>query len=594
MKSNRKELRLSPLALASLFCLAFGGLLILNVQMASDGWWYWYAKLWRSGHSLYGELHYNMQPLFVLENALFQAVFGESWLASKVLAVLHLALFVAGFHLIVDGVPDFSRNEKALLMFATFVVAIHFELYRFDDYHVLGNILQLFSLVLLMRHIRRTPADGSPWALPATLGLLGGLATLTRLNDGIMLLFCTGFILLVGTARERRPAVAATFLATAALAAATILAINGEPPTDYLRQSVFEAAAIKGGIWDLLIRPFALVLDAANVVTGIFNWRIVVIATGFAWSLHAVLARHTRGDEPLHWMRAVEVGVLMATLALLITPIDEGRIFHVFGGIAVMLVLARAIQLFDVALSRRGRAVPAGEHLAPFLILIPFGYFVSGSLSSGGTYRSLTVPVAMSLPVLLMSIRLPPRARFMVLAVIALVGTSTLLLKASNPASWHGFRSPPLFMERTTVQHPIHGPMVIEEKLADLARDVCAEVGKEGSSLLSLPFPYFNWYCGIAPWRNYVQTFFDTSSRHTIDSLIADLTKHPPDFVMFQEQELNLHNHETMYSNGKPLPHRGLHAYIKQQIVSGAWTVRLERKYGINYTWYLIATKPSQ
>ena len=136
--------------------------------------------------------------------------------------------------------------------------------------------------------------------------------------------------------------------------------------------------------------------------------------------------------------------------------------------------------------------------------------------------------------------------------------------------------------------------MVIEDSLRLFADDVCTTVGIGDRTLLSVPFPYLNYYCGIAPWMGYVQTFFDTSSHRSIEALAAEVASSPPDFILLQEQEKNLRDHEGAYNGGNELPHRKLNEFFMRQIESGAWTVLRQREYA-STNWYLISTnRPDQ
>jgi hypothetical protein len=580
----------SPLTLASLFCFAFGAALILNVQMASDGWWFWYAKLFRAGDSLYGDLHFNLQPLFVLETALFQAAFGESWLASKIPAVLHLALFIAGFHGIVARIPDFSRGEKGLVLIASFFVAINFEAYRFDDYHVPAHVFYLFSVVLLLKLADPESNERKQVFLALGLGCLSGLTLITRVNDGGMLLLCNAAALLVGANGQRRQALLLTgFLLSAAATAILLLVLTGDAPGLYIQQSLLEAAAIKGSYWDLLVRPLLLIRNSVETLLGLSNWQLVGLSLGLAWALRELLSEPVSANNHPGWRRSLNLAIVLGTVAALMTAFDDRRFVRVFNAIAVLVVYARALLILELIGDKQARPVLTTSTLAPYLVLFPFGYYVSGSLSSGGSLDSLTVPFGMSLAILLLSAKPSSRQKFMLVAVIGLLGTSATLQKAINPSSWHGFRSSPLFVDRHLIDHPIHGPMVIEDDLRLFADDICATIGTRNTTLLSVPFPYLNYYCGITPWKGYVQTFFDTSSRRSIDALTAEVSSSPPDFILFQEQEENLRGHELAYKGGSELPHRKLNRFFMHQIESGVWTVLRHREYA-NTQWYLIST----
>lgn len=580
----------SPLTLASLFCFAFGAALILNVQMASDGWWFWYAKLFRAGDSLYGDLHFNLQPLFVLETALFQTAFGESWLASKIPAVLHLALFVAGFHGIVARIPDFSRTEKSIVLIASFFVAINFEAYRFDDYHVPAHVFYLFSVVLLLKLADPESTERRQCVLVLGLGCLSGLTLLTRVNDGGMLLLCNAAVLFIGTnGRRRQFLLLARYLASAIGTVAMLLAVTGDSPTVYIHQSLLEAAAIKGGHSNLLVRPLLLIQNSVQTLLMLNNWQLIMLSIALTWSLRELLAKPASPNDSLGWRRVLHLSIFILAVTTLMTSLDDRRFVRIFNAVAILVVYARVFLLLELISSEQESPSVTTAGRAPSLALLPFGYYVAASLSSAGSIDSLTFPFAMSIAVLFLSAGLSSRQKFIAVALIGLLGTGAILQKAISPASWHGFRSPPLLVDRQVIRHPIHGPMVIEDSLRLFADDVCTTIGTRDTTLLSVPFPYLNYYCGIAPWKGYVQTFFDTSSRRSIEALTTAVALSPPDFILFQEQEKNLRDHEGAYNGGNELPHRKLNEFFMHQIEIGAWTVLRQREYA-NTNWYLIST----
>jgi hypothetical protein len=581
----------SPPALASLFCFAFGTFLILNVQMASDGWWFWYAKLFRAGHSLYGDLHFNLQPLFVLETALFQTAFGESWLASKIPGVLHLALFVSGFHAIVAQIPDFTPREKSIVLIASFFVAINFEAYRFDDYHVLAHVFYLFSVVLLLNLADPEATDRRQGFLALGLGCLSGLTLLTRVNDGAMLVFCNAAVMLIGTNGHRRQfLLLARYLASAAATVSILLVITGDSPGVYVHQSLLEAAAIKGGHSNLLVRPLLLIQNSVQTLLMLNNWQLIGLSIALTWSLRELLSEVASANDSSGWRRVLHLSIFILAVTSLMTTLDDRRFVRIFNAATILIVCARVLLILELIGGKQAAPSQTAARLSPSLVLLPFGYYVAASLSSAGSIDSLTFPFAMSIAVLLLSAELSSRQKFLTVALIGLLGVGASLQKTIYPASWHGFRSPPLLVDRQVIEHPIHGPMVIEDSLRLFAEDVCTTIGTKDTTLLSVPFPYINYYCGIAPWKGYVQTFFDTSSRRSIEALTAQVASSPPDFILFQEQEINLRDHEGLYNEGNKLPHRMLNEFFMHQIEIGAWIILRQREYA-NTNWYLISTR---
>jgi hypothetical protein len=108
-----------------------------------------------------------------------------------------------------------------------------------------------------------------------------------------------------------------------------------------------------------------------------------------------------------------------------------------------------------------------------------------------------------------------------------------------------------------------------------MTQQVCQKVREGGSpkELLSLPFPGGNYFCSVPPWHGYVQTFFDTSSKQTIDTLMDELQHSPPKWILYQRQLMTLRLHEMVYNQGKPLEHRYLDQLIEQKLSEGVWRV---------------------
>ena len=110
-------------------------------------------------------------------------------------------------------------------------------------------------------------------------------------------------------------------------------------------------------------------------------------------------------------------------------------------------------------------------------------------------------------------------------------------------------------------------------------------------SLLTLPFPFPNYFCNVAPWHDEVQTFFDTSTEQTVAGLMEALKAAPPHTIAYQRQMLNLLMHERIYNRSRPLPHRALDRLIVDEIASGAWSVTRQVCLAES-DWVLIETVP--
>ncbi len=137
--------------------------------------------------------------------------------------------------------------------------------------------------------------------------------------------------------------------------------------------------------------------------------------------------------------------------------------------------------------------------------------------------------------------------------------------------------------------------MFLSNRLSGFFSQVCSIIGNGSRTptLLSIPFPFANYYCAIPPWRNYVQIWYDTAGPAVIDRLEVQLKTSPPEWVLYQRQLAVLRLHEKAFNNGKPLPQRFLDQLIMSRIRSGRWTLALYAHFGtpgLRSDWYLIRT----
>jgi hypothetical protein len=158
-----------------------------------------------------------------------------------------------------------------------------------------------------------------------------------------------------------------------------------------------------------------------------------------------------------------------------------------------------------------------------------------------------------------------------------------------------------MFENRQWYRHPVYGPMYIERDQLRLVESICEETGQSHSrpELLSLPFPYPNYFCAVPPWHGYVNTFFDTSTRATIVRLMQELETAPPQWIVYQRQLKIMSLHEEFFNHGQPLAQRDLDKLIMQKIASGEWQIvaknnyfaRDKNKYYEGDGWLIIRTR---
>jgi hypothetical protein len=588
--------------LVFVFCVLFGFAMIVNTQAAGDGGWFWYASYLLNGRRLYADMHLALQPLFVLETASFLTLLGKGWLVSKVPAALHVIAYCAGLLLVVRASKsELTDPQKALVLACAFFVSIDFEAYRFDDYHVLADCFEVYSILVLLQLDRRT----EKWravGMAAGLGVLSGLSMMTRLNDGAALFVGVAIAIVCMVPTSRLLSLAA-FAVAGALTVMAVVGVSGDSLHDYATYSIVKAAGSKGGTGSVLKYPLQLPWNTLRFFKDrqTLELTIYLVALGAIWALLILPFLRNRSRANL--------AKLLAGVALVLLPLHhfyggllDTRAIVALSGVGVLVAYALGVIVF-ARLMRWAVAAKQARvwNRREVLLLIPLGQLASSSMSSGGRHIGLYGPLAMMILVLPLAspIRLRSEwAKAFALAMAMILVIDCAAYKYRYPYLWHSYKAGPLFVGRQWYRHPDYGPMVIERPLLDFIEPVCNRVRGDGAEkgLLSLPFSYSNYFCSIEPWHGYVQTFFDTSTKETIDGLMVELQTAPPKWILYQRQLNNLKLHEGIFNQGKPLPHRYLDQMIEAKIASGDWKPVYASTYGsggfYSNDWVLLQTSP--
>jgi hypothetical protein len=595
-----RNTRYQNLAFAA--CLLFGLMMIANVQIAGDGGWYWYAVFFRAGKRLYADMHLALQPLFVLETALSQAVFGISWLASKIPAILHLTSYCVAMLLLIRS-ARISDFQKAVVLGCAFFVSISFEAFRFDDYHVLADCFVLYSLLLLLLLPRATGIRHLAYI--ATLGILTGLTLTTRINDGaaLALAICICIIALVPTGKLISIPL---FAVSAAFTLFVVIHLTGDSLHDYATYSIFKAAGSKGGSSHVIAYPLQLPLNTLIWLTDHQNRRYLlllayIIAVALSWVfLLSPLARRFSLNQLLK--AALGACVILLPLPWMYRFFLDMSLVMTLSAVAVLAsYVLGIIIIFRLIRSILFRTSGDNWNRTEILLLVPLSQLASGSMSSAGTHLGLYDSIGIL--ILLLPIVYPAPTKFktvrpLLFAIATMLMCASAIYRFRSPFAWHSYTSPRMFADRHLYHHPVYGPMIIDTQLLSFIHPVCKEVDTSDAraEFLSLPLPYANYFCDSPPWHGYIQTFFDTSSKETILGLIDELKLAPPKLVLYQRQLDNLARHERAFNHGQPLAHRALDDLIMQKIADKQWQIvyssSFEDRPGSANQWILVRTRP--
>ena len=552
-----------------------------------------------------------MQPLYTIELATLMRIFGTSWLAQQTVGVLNLSIFTVSLAL-VNRHSRWPDWQKALVYAAAFWATMDFISMRFDDYHVLSASCELLCANALLWLSPDLPFRRNLGKI-LTIGLLCGACLLNRLNDGALLTTTVVIVAIAWLRGVRARLLAAVLIPlVSALVVAGVVSTLGESLSTWFYYTVKAAAAIKGGTGSMFVYPLRL---PAGTLRELFarGWRFaaLTIYTVLAASAAAWLARRQSksngkrfSGELSHSMQRQWL-VYAAALLVISLPftknIVHGNEARVIVALAVLAMYGAVLWIVLMA----GRAIRQSNerpvYLPMLLLLLPIGQLVSISLSAARWYPNTNPPAAVFL--LLLPIALPLavsrrmyRSTYLILIILLIV--SGAIDKIRDPFDWFYYRSLSINAKRVWYEHPMYGHMLVEQDQLALIEPVCratrqsAESFKQPIELLSLPFSYANYFCHVPPWHGYMQTFYDTSSRATIEKLETQLLQTPPEWILYQRQLQILHENEIAFHQGLPLPHRDLDRLIMQQVQQGRWkaTQLISPSYDKS-TWMLIHTR---
>ena len=251
---------------ALLLSMVLAAVMILNTQMGGEAMWFWYGNVFRHGVKLYSGLHFALQPLFVLETATWQRMFGERIAIDEMPALIHAFLLAFGIYLVLreSRWPDW---QKAVVLFGSFVLIVAGHSYRFDDYHVLAEAYMVYALLVLLRLGRPGRPENArrELALVAALGLICGVAMVTRITDGVALLISSvvGILFMV---RRRKLASLLLLGAVACLVTVVTVKLTGDTLSAWESSSILHAAASKGGTGSIFAAPFLVIGNSVRLL----------------------------------------------------------------------------------------------------------------------------------------------------------------------------------------------------------------------------------------------------------------------------------------------------------------------------------------
>lgn len=564
----------------------FGLFLLISVVSPGDGGWILYGREISKGAKLYSDLNFNQQPIFPIISA-FVASITDNILYHHLLYLPVLIFFITSLVLISKEVEE-NFHLRSLLMATIFFVAISFEAYRFDDYHALAQSGVLFAVALTIHKISKD--DQRVIKFFFIQGILFGIVLLIRVNEGLVImagLLITGLFLSSSIVKFIQGIL--IFTLAFSLVLITVLLLIGESPFTWFDFTFLRALGNKGGT-SVFTYPYRLILNSISSLYDNFNAlspfkkRVIVIYILFFCGLTFITQK-------------AFIKYLYGLLGLIIASYylhETGRIL-----LQLLIPLFVLILFFSSPLSLLS-VIFIKKRICKYVFIVsvyPMALFFLGSLSSAGRFQDLTFPSAALIAIIpivfnkkIVGKILPDWIKYLFYSVLAILVVEGFYQRNSIPYAWHSYKVPPLLSsEYEIVRQPMVGNVILSNDVAKLVLPVC-EIVPQGASLISMPFSFANYFCGIPVWHGYVQSFYDTAGPVLIGQIVNDLKSSPPDYIFYQRQLLNLSIHESLFNGGNPLPHRNIDDLIMSKIKSGDWKIVYRSPLFPPSDWILIRT----
>lgn len=577
----------APDLIVSVLCFLYGTMLLVFVVSPGDGGWILYGKEMISGMKIYSDLQLNQQPLFPVLSAIVASI-TDVILYQHLLYLPILLLFCFSIYRLC-AVVGTNVYFRSLLILCVFFFSIRFEAYRFDDYHVLAHSLVLLSAAISFEAIYNNRYVFNKFCIGQ--GLICVATMLVRINEGCVVLLGATCTLLFLSKDFRSGIRGILFFGTAILSFfAVIMLLIGESPLVWFDYTFARAAGNKGGV-SLIGYPFRLTINSATTIRDVVSSlpaHLVLLSFLYLGAVYSIAVL----TKKFSFLKCLLLAIFLCCVEYYLIKVKFSFGLLIVPLVVIGLLLIGNYVVMGLVFNRERISYKVIPVLAYSCSL-----FFMGALSSAGRYQDLTFPTAFSLatfPLLFNSIGFKINKSKLILSVFStilliLVGES-LYLRTKVPYAWHSYNVPPLFSSEYNVETDRSGvDFILSKQVSELIFPVC-KIVSPGDTLLSLPFSFANYFCGIPVWHGYVQSFFDTSGPDLINRMLADLTDNPPNFIFYQRQISNMETHELLFNNGKPLAHRKIDKYIMEKVNSHEWEAVFTSKAFFPSEWLLIKT----
>jgi hypothetical protein len=578
----------------SIFCFLFSVTILFSILSPGDGGWILFGKELQNHSLLYENLNFHQQPLFPFLGKLVSTYSNDKFFLEKSFFLFIPITYIYAIYKISQKAFK-SRLIQSFFILSVFFASIQFEAFRFDDYHGFSGALKFLSLYISIIFLRSEIKFN---AFINFQSIIASLVFFSQITEGVFL-FCV--IYGIGFYKECRIrlliySLFKTFIIFFSFFIFFVFFLSDTSIQNWFSNTITEAGSIKGGD-GLYFYPFKMIVNSVKAIT------IPFFSGHYFLKLFLLLFYLLGIFILLNYKKLIRFKYIseffiffIFSFGFFIQEIYNLKIISVLLPYSFIFSLFIFIAYLAYLFSRNfQRDITLNKTLC--LILYPLCFFISGSLSSGGSFNDHYFSMALFLAVFPFIINssfikkgIPNGYLNLISLVFLVVAIQGYTARYNNPYSWHSYHVPKLFFKYKFVYSSLHGHFITNDEVEALIDPVC-KLTDGPSTLLSIPFSFANYYCGKKIWEGNIQTFFDTSSEIQVKKIIEKLKIDPPNFIFYQRQLANLKLHEEIYRNGKALPHRKLDEFIMNEIEGKKWLVIYTSKLYPPSEWILIATK---
>jgi len=554
----------------------------------TEGWFSAYAHLIRHGQVPYLDFYLLLPPAYPLELAAFQSLFGEGFLALRILGIAIVVCLALVLFLLLN-----RRFSPAVSAIAAVTATIY---YQAGVAHIDYDFIQIFTLFVLIaiylisRYLDdRVSVEGKlRRRAPVKLfvaGVLVALAFLTKQSNGaLVVVFSAIAVWFASGGQTFRAQIKDLIVYLVGMAAPVILVLVAlslvGAALPFAHQVFFGAIAAKGSIWHILSFWIEGVVNRAYLIQltqSLFLIAPLLLLSATRTYFLKGVGRPNEGlgfDMPILGAFAglvvVVLGLAFANVEFLQRLMNVRRLDSLFTyTVAPTTALVAFLVVFFAfawTLPSLQRFVNSNRDLAVG-VFFSLGLIFGNGTSSGISEVSLFLASAVILCLLMSLPNCWQIARVGIVAACVVLILCLSNAKFRQPYSWWLLSEPDVLLSTTTPSTPLLAGFELSPSSASLldeASHVIQMNSNPDDDVFAFPsIPALYLFSNRWPHSKVVVSWFDFLPDQLAEDEAARILKAPPAVIAnLRMPEIVWTEHERAFREGHPLGQRAIRAAI--------------------------------